>query len=82
MNDITKNISDKIEHFEKEGTPVRSIATCARLFLEKAYKTTVAAFSPVQAQNLYAERVNLAAVSLETFKKKNKVFFSHDSLIS
>jgi hypothetical protein len=73
MDDFTKNISDKVARIEKEGTPVRGLATCGRLFVEKAYKSTVSTFSPVQVQNLFAERVNLFSKSLNIFKKNNQV---------
>ena len=73
MDDIKKNISDKAAHLEKEGTPLRGLITCSRLFVEKAYKSTVSTFSPAQAQNLYAERVSLVSRSLHVFKHNNQV---------
>lgn len=73
MDDIKKQINDTSVRLEKEGTPVRSVATWSRLFVEQVYKTSMAAFSPVKVTGLYAERVNLASVSMETFKRNNKV---------
>mmetsp|Transcript_5741 Transcript_5741/g.9356 ORF Transcript_5741/g.9356 Transcript_5741/m.9356 type:complete len:137 (-) Transcript_5741:225-635(-) len=77
MEDITKSINEKIEKIEKEGTPVRSLATCGRLFIESAYKTAVSTFSPVKAQNLYAERVNLAVHSFDVFRKNNQALVDY-----
>lgn len=73
MDDITKNISDKVEIMEKEGSPVRSCATSGRLFIESAYKHTMAAFSPVKAQSFVAGRANLFVHSIDVLKKKHSV---------
>jgi hypothetical protein len=73
MEDITKSFQEKVARFEKEGTPVRSFATCGRLFIESAYKAAVGTFSPVKVQSLYAERVHLVAHSLNVFKQNNEV---------
>lgn len=73
MDDLKKSLRDKASRVEKEGTPLRGLLASSRLFIEETYKTTVATFSPVKAQNLYAERVNLASKSFNAFKHNNQV---------
>lgn len=72
MDDLKKSLRDKASRLEKEGTPLRGLLASSRLFIEETYKTTVATFSPVKAQNLYAERVNLASKSFNAFKHNNQ----------
>jgi hypothetical protein len=73
MEDISKKFTEEVSRLEKEGTPIRSFATCARLFVEAAYKRAVALGRGGSVQGLYAEKRHLAAHSLVVFQQNNKV---------
>ena len=74
MDENTDNWKTKVNNIEKNGTPLRSVFTTGRHFIENTYNSTLGSVSNGGfVSNFYGEGANSVTKSLESFKKNNKV---------